>query len=73
VFDLDLAKILEELTKSPLIRNEVGQFETVSPLLFSSGLFLFLFLGMYVVYQALLRHNRLRIAWVTLFSLFFLF
>ncbi len=73
MFDLDIAKILEELTKSPLIRNEVGQFETVSPLLFSSGLFLFLFLGMYVVYQALLRHNRLRIAWVTLFSLFFYF
>jgi len=73
VFDLDLTKILEELTKSPLIRNEVGQFETVSPLLFSSGLFLFLFLGMYVVYQTLLRHNRLRIAWVTLFSLFFYF
>lgn len=73
VFDLDLAKILEELTKSPLIRNAVGQFETVSPLLFSSGLFLFLFIGFYVVYQVLMRHNRLRIAWVTLFSLFFYF
>ena len=73
MFDLDLTKILEELTKSPLLKNELGQFETVSPLLFSSGLFLFLFIGFYGIYQALMRHNRLRIAWVTLFSLFFYF
>ncbi|MBC7774664.1 MAG: MBOAT family protein [Phycisphaerae bacterium] len=73
MFDLDLAKILVELTRSPLIKNACGQFETVSPLLFSSGLFLFLFLGFYSVYQALMRHNRLRIAWVMLFSLFFYF
>lgn len=73
MFDFDLAKILEELFRDPLIRNEVGQFETVAPLLFSSGLFLFLFLGFYAVYQMLMRHNRLRIAWVTLFSLFFYF
>lgn len=71
MFDFELAKILEILTKSPLVINEVGQFETVSPLLFSSGLFLFLFLGMYAVYQLLLRHNRLRIGWVTIFSLYF--
>ncbi len=73
MFDFDLAKILIELTRSPLIKNEVGQFETVSPLLFSSGLFLFLFIGFYGIYQVLMRHNRLRIAWVTLFSLFFYF
>ena len=73
MFDFDLSKILEELIKSPLASNEVGQFVTVSPLLFSSGLFLFLFLGMYAVYQGLMRHDRLRIAWVTLFSLYFYF
>ena len=73
MFDFDLTKILEELTKSPLLKNELGQFETVSPLLFSSGLFLFLFIGFYGVYQLLMRHNRLRIAWVTIFSLFFYF
>lgn len=73
MFDFSLAKILDELTKSPLIHNEIGQFETVSPLLFSSGLFLFLFLGFYAVYQLLMRHDRLRIAWVTIFSLFFYF
>ena len=73
MFDFDFAKILEALTKSPLVINECEQFETVSPLLFSSGLFLFLFVGFYIIYQALLRHNRLRIAWVTLFSLFFYF
>lgn len=73
VFDLNLSKILEELVKSPLIHNQVGQFETVSPLLFSSGLFLFLFIGFYGIYQLLHKHDRLRIAWVTLFSLFFYF
>lgn len=73
MFDFNLTKILEELAKSPLIKNELGQFETVSPLLFSSGLFLFLFLGFYAVYQVLMRHDRLRILWVTLFSLYFYF
>ena len=73
MFDFNLAKILDVLTKSPLIHNELGQFETVSPLLFSSGLFLFLFLGFYAIYQLLMRHDRLRIAWVTIFSLFFYF
>ncbi len=53
--------------------NKCGQFETVSPLLFSSGLFLFLFIGFYGIYQVLMRYDRLRIAWVTLFSLFFYF
>jgi D-alanyl-lipoteichoic acid acyltransferase DltB (MBOAT superfamily) len=71
VFQFDLAKILDELARSPLIVNEHGQFETVSPLLFSSGLFLFLFIGFFAVYRLLLRHDRLRIAWVTLFSLYF--
>lgn len=73
MFEFDYHKILEELVKSPLIKNEVGQWETVSPLLFSSGLFLFLFIGFYAVYQLLMRHDRLRIAWVTLFSLYFYF
>lgn len=73
MFDFDLSKILEELTKSPLIKNELGQFETVSPLLFSSGLFLFLFIGFYGIYQMLMKRDRLRIAWVTAFSLFFYF
>ncbi len=73
MFDFDLSKILEELRRSPLIINELGQYETVSPLLFSSGLFLFFFLGMYAVYQVLMRHDRLRIAWVTIFSLYFYF
>lgn len=71
MFDFDLAKIVEELTRSPLVVNKVGQFETVSPLLFSSGLFLFLFIGFYAIYQLLMRHDRLRIAWVVVFSLYF--
>lgn len=73
MFDLDLSKILEELTRSPLVRNEVGQFETVAPLLFSSGLFLFLFIVLHAGYQILMKRDRLRIAWVTAFSLYFYF
>jgi len=73
VFDFDLSKILEELTRSPLIINEVGQFETVAPLLFSSGLFLFLFIVLHAGYQILMKRDRLRIAWVTAFSLYFYF
>lgn len=71
MFNIDFAKIWEQLSSSPLILNEVGQFETRNPLLFSSGLFVFLFVGFYAIYSLTLRHKTLRLAWVTAFSLFF--
>lgn len=71
MFQLDLAKILDELLRDPIIVNKVGQYETQNPLLFNSGLFLFLFLGFFGIYLLLRRHNGLRLAWVTLFSLYF--
>lgn len=71
MFHFDLVKIIHEIVRSPLIVQENGQFRTESPLLFSSGLFLFLFLGFYFVYWLSRRHDRWRIVWVTLFSLFF--
>ncbi len=71
VFQFDLAKIIELIVRSPLIVNKAGQFETKSPLLFSSGLFLFLFLGFFAIYLLLRRQNGLRLTWVTLFSLYF--
>lgn len=71
MLDFDLSKILDLLKSSPLRLNECGQYETISPLLFSSGLFLFLFIGFYALYRLLLKHDGLRLAWVTLFSLYF--
>lgn len=60
VIDLDLSKILEQFVYNPDAK-----------LLFNSGFFIFLFLGFLVVYRALLPYQRLRIIWVTLFSLYF--
>ena len=60
MFDFDFSRIPDLLAYDPK-----------APLLFSSGLFLFLFLGFFAVHQLLLGRSRLRIAWVVLFSLFF--
>jgi D-alanyl-lipoteichoic acid acyltransferase DltB (MBOAT superfamily) len=56
----DLAKILDQFVYDP-----------ESPLIFSSGLFLFLFLGFLLVYRGLERHDRLRILWSIAFSVYF--
>ncbi|MBA7488791.1 MAG: MBOAT family protein, partial [Prevotella sp.] len=42
-----------------------------SPLIFSSGLFLYLFFGVSFVYMLLQRRSNLRILFVTLFSYYF--
>ena len=47
------------------------QYDPVSPLIFSSGLFLFLFGGFTFFYQFMRRDVMLRIVYVTLFSLYF--
>jgi D-alanyl-lipoteichoic acid acyltransferase DltB (MBOAT superfamily) len=60
VFHFDLDKILARFGYDPQ-----------APLLFTSGFFVFIFLGFFAVYQMLLGRQRLRIAWVTLFSLYF--
>ncbi len=60
MFHFDLSKILAQFAYDP-----------EAPLLFTSGFFVFLFLGFFAVYQMLLGRERLRIAWVTLFSLYF--
>lgn len=51
--------------------DELFTYNPRSPLLFNSGQFLFLFLGFFALYIALLRQDRLRIVYVILFSLFF--
>jgi D-alanyl-lipoteichoic acid acyltransferase DltB (MBOAT superfamily) len=60
VFHFDLAKILAQFAYHP-----------ESPLIFSSGLFLFLFLGFLLIYKLLEPRERLRILWATIFSVFF--
>ena len=50
---------------------ELLSYDPQSPLLFSSGLFLFLFTGFALLYLAVRRHMHLRLAYVILFSLYF--
>ena len=46
-------------------------YDSSSPLIFSSGLFLFLFAGFLLLYSALRRATMARIVYVILFSLYF--
>ena len=47
------------------------QYDPKAPLIFSSGLFLFLFLGFTFFYQFMRRAVLLRVIYVSLFSLYF--
>lgn len=58
--DFDILKILAQL-----------RFDPASPLLFSSGFFLFFFLVFFFGYHRFLTRERLRVAWVTAFSIYF--
>ena len=63
MFDIDLSRILSVLTYDP-----------ATPMIFSSGLFLWLFLGFTLVYWLLSLRDKtetLRILFVTLFSYYF--
>lgn len=60
MFHFDLAKILAQFAYHP-----------ESPLIFSSGLFLFFFLGFMLIYKLLQPRDRLRILWGIVFSIFF--
>ena len=42
-----------------------------APMLFSSGLFFFLFIGFLIIYMSLRKHLLTRIIYVTLFSIYF--
>lgn len=58
--DLDFSKLGDLLT-----------YHHNAPILFSSGLFFFLFIGFFMIYMALQKHTLARIIYVTLFSLYF--
>ena len=59
-FDIDWTKVLKELTYHP-----------DGPMIFSSGVFLWLFLGFIFIYYALKNKNTARILFVTAFSYYF--
>ena len=61
MFDnIDLSKLGDVLT-----------YQHNAPILFSSGLFFFLFIGFLIIYMSLRKHLLARIIYVTLFSLYF--
>ncbi|WP_099462867.1 MBOAT family O-acyltransferase [Parabacteroides provencensis] len=51
--------------------GELFVYHHNAPILFSSGLFFFLFIGFLIVYMSLRKHLLARIIYVTLFSLYF--
>lgn len=50
---------------------ELLTYQPESPMLFSSGLFFFLFIGFFMIYLSLRKNTLARIIYVTLFSLYF--
>lgn len=46
-------------------------YQEAAPLIFNSGVFLFLFTAFVVIFHFVRRHNRAKVIWLTLFSLFF--
>ncbi|MDR1380665.1 MAG: MBOAT family protein [Tannerella sp.] len=65
----DVAGYFEELSCDKLL--ELFKYQPDSPMLFSTGLFLFLFLGFYIIYNSLRNRQDIRILYVILFSLYF--
>ena len=51
--------------------GEILAYQQQAPMLFSSGLFFFLFIGFLIIYRALRKQLLVRIMYVTLFSLYF--
>jgi len=60
MFNIDLDKILEQLTYQPQ-----------APVIFSSAFFLYLFVGFFAIYLIVFKYQKMRIAYLTLFSIYF--
>ena len=65
----ELQSYLSELSSEKFF--ELLRYQPESPMLFSTGLFLFLFIGFYIIYNSLQNHQRTRIIYVIFFSLYF--
>jgi len=65
----ELLSYLNELSPEKLL--ELFRYQPQSPMLFSTGLFLFLFVGFYMIYNSLQNFQRTRIIYIILFSLYF--
>ena len=65
----DLVTYFNELAFHKLL--ELFGYRPESPMLFGTGLFLFLFTGFYVIYNSLHKRHTIRILYVILFSLYF--
>jgi D-alanyl-lipoteichoic acid acyltransferase DltB (MBOAT superfamily) len=57
---IDFQKLVAEFVYNPK-----------EPMIFSSGFFLFLFLGFIAIYSLVYKHNRIKNIYLTLFSIFF--
>lgn len=64
-----MIEVLSNLSIKKL--GEVLTYQGNAPILFSSGLFFFLFIGFLMIYIPLRKHTLARIIYVTLFSLYF--
>lgn len=64
-----MIEVLSNLSIKKL--GEVLTYHGNAPILFSSGLFFFLFIGFLLIYIPLRKHTLARIVYVTLFSLYF--
>ncbi|MDR2681370.1 MAG: MBOAT family protein [Tannerella sp.] len=65
----DIEKYFNELSFQKLL--ELFKYQPESPMLFSTGLFLFLFIGFYIIYNSLRDRSNIRIIYVILFSIYF--
>ena len=65
----NILSYINELSFSKI--SELFSYQPGAPMMFSTGLFLFVFLGFYIIYNSLQNHHRTRIIYVILFSLFF--
>ena len=65
------ARAIRNVAKKEEKLGDILTYHHNAPILFSSGLFFFLFIGFLMIYMSLRKHTLARIIYVTLFSLYF--
>ncbi len=69
LLNIDFMSFFSDLSLEKL--GEQFVYQPNAPMLFSSGLFFFLFIGFLLIYMSLRKHLLARLIYVTLFSLYF--